>query len=92
MIGTTRYEPGYPDEVLWPEERITLAGLIECYTIKGAYANRIEDITGSIVEGKSADIVVLEKNLFEISPTEIADVKILLTLFQGKEVHREEEL
>ena len=87
MIGANRHEPGHPDEILWPEERVTLAQLIESYTIEGAYANRVEDVTGSLVKGKSADLVVLEKNLFDIPSTEIADVKVLLTLFQGNEVY-----
>jgi predicted amidohydrolase YtcJ len=92
MIGTTRHEPGKPDEILWPEERVTLAQLIESYTIKGAYANRVEDVTGSLVEGKSADIVVLERNLFDIPPTEIADVKVILTFLEGNEVYGSGEL
>jgi hypothetical protein len=37
--------------------------------------------------GKRADLVVLDRNLFEIPATEISDTKVLVTLFEGKAVH-----
>jgi predicted amidohydrolase YtcJ len=39
--------------------------------------------------GKYADIVVLDQNLFEISPKDISDTNVLLTLFEGNVVHGE---
>lgn len=38
--------------------------------------------------GKLADIIVLDRNLFEIPETEISEAKVLLTLFEGREVYR----
>jgi hypothetical protein len=75
-----------PKEILWPEERATLEQMIRSFTINGAYSNFLEQKTGSIEIGKAADLIVLDKNLFEIPVTEINNVKILLTLFEGKEV------
>ena len=43
--------------------------------------------TGSVEVGKLADLVVLDRNLFAIPPTEISDAKVLVTLFEGKPVH-----
>ena len=43
--------------------------------------------TGSIEVGKLADLAILDRNLFDIPPTEISDAKVLLTLFEGKVVH-----
>ena len=34
--------------------------------------------------GKYADIIVVEHNLFEIGPLEIADTKVLKRVFAGK--------
>ena len=58
-------------------------------TINGARANFLEKETGSIEVGKKADMVVLEKNLFDIPETDIADTKIMMTVFEGKTVYRD---
>jgi predicted amidohydrolase YtcJ len=49
----------------------------------------MEDETGSIEVGKKADLVVLEQNLFDIPTEEIGDVKVLMTMFEGKAVQRD---
>jgi hypothetical protein len=91
MLGVLRCIPGDPDpnEILGPHERMSLADMITSFTINGAYANFMEDETGSIEVGKKADLVVLERNLFDISTEEIGDVKVLMTLFEGKAVQRD---
>ena len=79
-----------PDAVngkpLIASEGVTLPQAIKAYTINVAYVNRLEKETGSIAPGKSADLIVLDRNLFETPPTELAKVKVLLTLFKGKTV------
>ena len=88
QIGITRKEidETKPDEVLWPEERVTLEQMIRSFTINGAYANFLEKTTGSIEVGKFADLIILDENLFEIPTTEISSAKVLMTIFEGKEV------
>jgi predicted amidohydrolase YtcJ len=90
QLGVTRCIPGEtnPDEILGPDERMSLEDMIAAYTINGAYANFIEDVTGSIEAGKKADMIVLDRNLFEISESEIADAQVLMTIFEGKTVRR----
>ncbi|MEI6614594.1 MAG: amidohydrolase family protein, partial [Chrysiogenales bacterium] len=51
-----------------------------------AYANFLENTTGSIEVGKMADLIVLDKNLFNVPVDEISKVKVILTFFGGKEV------
>jgi hypothetical protein len=75
-----------PGEILWPEERVTLEQMIRSFTINGAYANFLENETGSLEVGKKADLIVLDKNLFKIPVSEISKAKVLMTLFEGKEV------
>ncbi len=72
--------------VLWPEERSSLEDLIRSFTYNGAYANFLENEIGSLEAGKKADLVVLDKNLFEIPQEEIASTKVLLTLVDGNVV------
>jgi hypothetical protein len=94
MLGITRCEPGEadPNEILGPQERMTLEEMIASFTINGAYANFLEHDTGSIKTGKKADLVVLKDNLFEIPIAEIAETKILATMFEGKVVYRDPSL
>jgi predicted amidohydrolase YtcJ len=63
--------------------------MIASFTINGAYANFLEGTTGSIEVGKMADLIILDKNLFNIPVTEISKSKVLLTLFEGKEVFKD---
>ena len=49
----------------------------------------MEDKIGSIEVGKYADLVVLERNLFEIEPNEIAETRVLATMMNGRFTHRE---
>lgn len=88
--GITRIEEGEtdPGKIANPDERATLADMIASFTIDGAYANHVDDITGSIEVGKKADLVVLDQNLFAIPATEIKDTSVILTLVEGKEVYR----
>ena len=74
-------------EVLNADERLDLATMIEAYTINGAYQMKLEDEQGSIEVGKRADLIVLDRNLFDIPPSEISDAKITLTLFDGRVVY-----
>jgi predicted amidohydrolase YtcJ len=70
-----------------PEERIGLPEALAAFTINAAYVNRDEKNTGSLEVGKRANLAVLDRNLFDIPPTEISDAKVLVTLFEGKAVH-----
>ena len=90
MLGVLRCIPGEtdPNEILGPRERMTLPEMIASFTINGAYANFMENETGSIEVGKKADLVVLERNLFDIPTEEIGDVNVLMTLFEGQAVWR----
>ena len=87
QLGITRSEIGLvPEEILWPEEKVTLEQMIASFTIHGAYANFLEKEVGSLEVGKQADIVILDQNLFEIPVTDISETKVLLTLVDGKVV------
>ena len=88
QIGITRSILGVsdPKEILWPEERATLDQMIASFTINGAYANFLENTTGSIEVGKMADLIVLDKNLFFMSADKISGAKVILTFFAGKKI------
>jgi predicted amidohydrolase YtcJ len=70
-----------------PEERIDLPSALAAFTINAAYVNGMEDRTGSIEVGKLADLIVLDRNPFEVEPAEISEITVLLTLLGGEPVH-----
>jgi predicted amidohydrolase YtcJ len=74
-------------EVFLPSERIDLAAAIAAFTMGSAYVNHLDDQTGSIEVGKSADLAVLDRNLFALPLEEIASAKVDLTYVAGERVH-----
>ena len=78
------------DGALWPEQAIDLPIAISAYTANPARAMGMENVTGSLAVGKSADLIVLDRNLFEIAPSDIADTKVLMTFFEGRVVFERE--
>ena len=89
-VAVTRKDPDAPESdasVFIPEERIELDSALAAYTIGSAYANFWEKETGSIETGKSADLIVLSNNLFDIPPSQINQTKVMLTLFEGKKIY-----
>ncbi len=89
-VGVTRRDPDDPSvPVFLPEERVSLPAMLAAYTVGGAYASREEKETGSIEVGKAADLIVLDRNLFEVPPEQIHRAKVLWTLLEGREVWRD---
>ncbi len=77
--------------VAWPEQAITAPEALRIYTRDGAAALGMEAKTGSIEVGKSADLVVLDRNPMDVLPKEISETRVLLTLFEGNIVYQGEE-
>ncbi len=77
-----------PGPAWLPEEVVDLPLMLAAYTINGAYVNFQEQETGSIEVGKAADLIVLDRNLFEIPKHEIHQAKVLLTVLEGKTVYQ----
>jgi hypothetical protein len=91
QVAITRRLPDDRTTTPWlPEEVVDLATAIAMYTINAAYENFQERETGSIEAGKLADLVILEKNLFEIAPHDIHRVRVMRTILEGKTVFKRE--
>jgi len=74
-----------------PEEKISIDEALHAYTYGGAFASLEEKTKGTLETGKLADIVVLSANPFEVTPEEIRDIKVLMTVVGGKVVYAGEE-
>ena len=76
-IGHNRIEPEWgPDAAVRPpaSERLDRKDLVIGYTRDAAYQLGLEDKLGSIEVGKTADLVVLDQNLFDVAALEIKSV------------------
>ena len=86
--GVLRRDPNAVPEngELWPEEAVDVETMIEVFTLAGARANFLEHETGSLEEGKSADLVVLSEDILELPPERIHEAEVRFTLFRGEPV------
>jgi predicted amidohydrolase YtcJ len=80
------------EEPFLPEERLDLETALGAYTIGAAWANGLEHETGTLEPGKLADLVVLDRNVFDRAAGEIGDARVLLTLSEGVAVHADPAL
>ena len=83
--AVTRARDGTPP--LGPRERITIAQAIRAYTLDGARSIGREREIGSIAVGKSADFIVLDRDVLSVPPGEIGATRVLATWFMGRPVY-----
>ncbi|PNU06925.1 amidohydrolase [Novosphingobium guangzhouense] len=86
-VALTRVAPEGDREPLIAGEAVTLAQAVKSYTLDVAYVNHLDQETGSIRPGKSADLVVLDKDIFKLDARRIHQTKVLMTMFKGKPVY-----
>ena len=90
-VALTRRDPTDSTSAqLGPEQRVDLETMIDAYTIAGSRLVGAAAESGSIEVGKSADLVVFDRDLFAIDAREISDAEVLFTLFEGKAVYEAE--
>lgn len=71
---------------LWPEQAVTPEEAIQIYTINVAQVMGIQDLTGSIQTGKSADFVTLSEDPFAVDLTRVPKITATQTWFAGESV------
>ena len=69
-----------------PQEKISLAEALIAYTGNAARVYSRSDI-GVLEKGKLADVIVVDRNLFEADPMEIRDASVELTIMDGTIVY-----
>lgn len=66
------------------QEKISVYEAIKMFTYNGQYSVSLEESKGSLVEGKDADFIILDKNPFEISKDSLKDIQVIRTFKAGK--------
>ncbi|MEO0937205.1 MAG: amidohydrolase [Pseudomonadota bacterium] len=85
----TRQNPfgEFPGVSLWADQAIDVTTALRAYTINSATAMGIDHLAGSLEPGKSADFIVLDRNLFECAPSDIGKTQVATTVFEGRTVY-----
>jgi predicted amidohydrolase YtcJ len=83
----TRQKPG-GGEALAEAEKITLQQAFDLFTVNSARQMGNRSKTGSIEKGLLADLLVLDRNPFKISVTQIHETKVKLTFINGEVVYQ----
>jgi predicted amidohydrolase YtcJ len=87
-VAVTRVEhPNRDTEPMLPDEALSLADAIAASTWGSAYVNFLDEDTGTIEPGKLADLVVLDRDLFDRHSGPIGDARVVLTLVEGEPVY-----
>lgn len=71
-----------------PDQALSVEQAVRLFTSDAAWACRDEHVRGTLEEGKLADLVVLERDLFETDPKDFPKVRILETVLNGKTVYQ----
>ncbi|MEA2631861.1 MAG: hypothetical protein QOE66_2080, partial [Chloroflexota bacterium] len=75
-----------------PDERIELIDALAAFTTGTAWVNHLEDAVGSIEVGKAADLVVLDRDLFDRSEGAIGEARVVATFIDGAAVYEDAAL
>jgi predicted amidohydrolase YtcJ len=88
-FAVTRGFPGKP--ALNSAQRLSLPEVIEAYTVNGARVLGLEREAGSIEVGKSADFVLIDRDILALAagghPEQVTDTRVLATWFRGSKVY-----
>ncbi len=88
-IGVTRRLPGLQPQN--PSQALSIRDLIDAYTINGARFLNRDAIAGSLEVGKSADFIVVDRDILKLADSghaqDILRTQVLETWFLGKRVY-----
>ena len=87
---TRQRRDGTPTGGWYPDQRISVEQAVQSYTtVPAEFYGRSQEL-GTLTPGKKADIIVLNRNIFEVDPMEIIETQVDVTLFDGQIVYTRE--
>ena len=83
---------GFPKNGFQMKNALTRTETLKGMTIWGAYFNFEENEKGSLEVGKSADFIILDRNIMEIDADKIPNTQVLKTFIDGELVYQNDDL
>ena len=92
QVAATRVDPEfpldpdkYPGSVRPPESAVfSIDMLLKGYTLNSAEQLHWQDKMGSLEEGKLANLIITDRNIYDTPKDQIKDIKTEVVMFDGK--------
>ena len=88
VLSATVTRASRTGRVLGPEHRVPVATALKALTIWPAWQHFEEKTKGTIEVGKLADFVILSENPLSVPEGQLADLKVLETIKEGKSIYK----
>lgn len=82
---------GNPPEGFQMQEALTLEEALDGYTLGSAYAEFKEEEKGRLKPGYLADMILLDRDIFEITPQQIMETKVIMTMVGGEVLYERKD-
>ena len=97
QVSATRVDPEcpldpevYPGSVRPPASaKLSTEVMIDGYTRQGAKPLRLEEKTGTLEPGKMANLMVLNRDIYQTPPEELSAIEPEIVLFEGKFIKKD---
>jgi len=88
-VGVRRIDPDVDGGEPWiPEQRVGVDDMLAMYTRNGAIAGELGSESGTLTLGKSADLVVLDRDPYAVPAEDLSEILVDLTALEGRVVYR----
>jgi len=77
-----------PREPFLPDQAMTVEQCVFGYTAEAAAACWRASFTGQLRPGFSADLILLDQDIFGCAPDRISETRVSLTIFRGRIIHQ----
>ena len=78
----------YADAEALREERAKVEDMIDSFTIAQAYANFLDEVSGSLEVGKEADMIVVDRNILACPSEDVGLAQVERTIFRGQTLYQ----
>jgi predicted amidohydrolase YtcJ len=73
-----------PEDGWIPEEKVTRVQALKGFTLDAAYSAFQDDSLGTLIPGKKADFILIDRDIFEVPASQIRDTQVLETWVNGE--------
>lgn len=92
VTAMTRKYIGFLDDPNMPslapdDQKLSLQQCLEAYTVNAAHQIHMDGKLGQIKKGAYADLCLFEKDMFQLTPQEILENPLMMTMIEGKIVY-----